>query len=253
MAYVMGEYAHDILGYKTTTMLTSDFIAGHLFTEGFGRGFTAKGGNVLNTVMYPPGTQDMVPYYLKMDKTADCICTWFPGSDGFAGLKQYQELGIKIPMVQPEDGGLLAADTALKEMGDSAVGVVSCTIYSYTNKNPGNENFVNLFKKKYNELPGPFCGAGYANVQILVETLKASGGDTSPKALMDAIRSLDIMTVGGPVKFPDPEHNISTYTPMVIKINANHEPEVISLPLVDEKWTPGGGRLQDQYIVTWPE
>lgn len=253
MAYVMGAYTYDVLGYRTTTMLTADFIAGHLFTQGFARGFKAKGGKVLNEVMYPPHTNDMIPYYLKLDKKADFICTWWPGSDGFVGFKQYKELGLKIPIVQPEDGGLSASPTALKELGDSAVGAVSCALYAYTVDYPGNKKFVKMFKDKYNELPGVFCGSGYSNIQILVATLKASGGDTSPKALMKALRSLDIMTIAGPVKFPDPGHNISTYTPMVFKINAKHEPEVIGLPVVNEKWTPGGGRLQDQYIVKWPK
>jgi len=252
MAYVMGAYTHDVLEYGTTTMLTADFIAGHLFTQGFGRGFTAQGGTILNEVMYPPGTQDMVPYFLQLDKTADFICTWWPGSDGFVGFTQYKELGLKIPIVQPEDGGLSASPTALLELGDSAVGCISCSIYTYTADTPGNKEFVEAFEKKYGEKPGPFSGAGYANVQILVEILKASGGDTSPTALINAIRSLDIETVGGPVKFPDPEHNISTCTPMIFKINAQYEPEVICLPIVNEKWTPGGTRLDDQYLIEWP-
>ena len=49
-------------------------------------GFEAKGGKVLNEVMYPPHTNDMIPYFLKLNKKADFICTWWPGSDGFAGL-----------------------------------------------------------------------------------------------------------------------------------------------------------------------
>ncbi len=254
MAYVMGAYAYEVLGYRTTTILTCDFIAGHLFTEGFGRGFTAKGGKVLNQVFYPfHATQDMVPYYLQLDKNADCLCAWWPGSDCFIGVKAYKDLGLKIPIVQPEDGGLMASETALKEMGSAAVGMVSCSIYTYTNKNPGNDKFVEMFREKYNEAPGPFSGAAYANVQILMETLKSSGGDTSPKALIKALRGLDIMTVGGPVKFPDPEHNVGTTTPMIFKINAKLEPEVLALPIVNEKWTPGGGRLQDQYLVEWPK
>jgi branched-chain amino acid transport system substrate-binding protein len=253
MAYVMGAYAYDVLGYKTTTMLTADFIAGHLFTEGFARGFKARGGKVINEVMYPVGTQDMVPYYLKLDKSADFICTWWPGSDGFVGFKQYKELGLKIPIVQPEDGGLSASPTALAELGDSTTGCVSCAVYSYMVKNPGNDNFIKMFQAKYKELPGVFCGAGYANIQVLSAVMKAAGGDTSPQALMKAIRALDLMTITGPVKFPDPGHNIGTYTPMVFRINAKHEPEVIGLPVVNEKWTPGGGRLQDQYIVTYPK
>jgi branched-chain amino acid transport system substrate-binding protein len=235
MAYTMGAYAYEKLGYKTAVVHTADFIAGYLFTGGFKKGFEDRGGKVLQEVFYPPGTNDMTPYFIKLQQ-ADCMCAWWPGHDGLVAFPQYKNLGIKMPIVQPEDGGLTASPPALKELGANAVGCVTAGLYSYMLDTPKNKVFVEKYKKKFNEIPGPFSGAGYANMEVLLAALKATKGDTSSAALKKAIRGLKIDTLTGPVEFTQSNNNISTCTPMILKINEKYEPMVVNLPVVIETW-----------------
>ena len=235
MAYTMGAYAYEKLGYKTAVVHTADFIAGYLFTGGFKKGFEDRGGKVLQEVFYPPGTNDQTPYFIKLQQ-ADCMCAWWPGHDGLVAFPQYKSLGIKMPIVQPEDGGLTASPPALKELGANAVGCVTAGLYSYMLDTPKNKAFVEKYKKKFNEIPGPFSGAGYANMEVLLAALKATKGDTSSAALKKAIRGLKIDTLTGPVEFTQSNNNISTCTRMILRINEKYEPIVVSLPIVTETW-----------------
>jgi branched-chain amino acid transport system substrate-binding protein len=231
----MGAYAYEKLGYKTCVIHTADFVAGYLFTGGFKKGFEERGGKVLQEVFYPLGTTDQTPYFIKLQQ-ADFASVWWPGGDGASCFPQYKKLGIKMPIVQAEDGGLTGSPKALSQLRDNVVGCVTETLYSYMVDTPRNKTFVEKYQKKFNELPEPYAGAGYANMEVLLAALKASGGDTSSAALIKAIRGLKIDTLTGPVAFTSPRNNVSTFTPFILKINEKYEPAVIATPTMVEDW-----------------
>ena len=223
--YPMGIYAAEKLGYKTATTIGSDFSAGHEFIGGFVQGFQARGGKVIQQQWYPPGTTNMVPF-LVAAKKADCLVTWWPGADTFAGFKQYKELNIKMPIVQPEDGGVTCNPAANKQLGDVIVGVHATVLYSYLANTPGNKEFVEIYTKKYGTPPGPLAGCGYCSMQIALEALKKVGNDTSQEALKKAIFGLKLNTIHGPLSFN--KWRIATYTCPVVKIDQNLVPQIVA-------------------------
>ena len=223
--YPMGIYAAEKLGYKTATTIGSDFSAGHEFVGGFVQGFEARGGKTIQQQWYPPGTTNMVPF-LVAAKKADCLVTWWPGADAFAGFKQYKELNIKMPIVQPEDGGVTCNPAASKGLGDVIVGVHATVLYSYLANTPGNKEFVEAYTKKYGTPPGPLAGCGYCSTQIALEALKKVGNDTSPEALKKALLGLKLNTIHGPLRFN--KWRIATYTCPVVKIDKNLVPQIVA-------------------------
>ncbi len=223
--YPMGVYAAEKLGYKTATTIGSDFSAGHEFIGGFVQGFEARGGKTIQQQWYPPGTTNMVPF-LVAAKKADCLVTWWPGADTFAGFKQYKELNIKMPIVQPEDGGVTCNPAASKGLGDVIVGVYATVLYSYLAKTPGNKEFVEAYTKKYGVPPGPLAGCGYCSMQIALEALKKAGNDTSPETLKKALFGLKLNTIHGPLSFN--KWRIATYTCPVVKIDQNLVPQIVA-------------------------
>jgi branched-chain amino acid transport system substrate-binding protein len=223
--YPMGIYAAEKLGYKTAVSIGSDFSAGHEFIGGFVQGFEAKGGKMIQQQWYPPGTTNMVPF-LVAAKKADCLVTWWPGADTFAGFKQYKELNIKMPICQPEDGGVTCNPAANKGLGDAIVGVYATVLYSHLAKTPGNKEFVEAYQKKFGTLPGPLAGCGYCSTQIAIEGLKKAGKDKSPEALKKAILGLKLNTIHGPVSFN--KWRIATYTSPVVKIDKDLVPQIIA-------------------------
>jgi len=223
--YPMGIYAAEKLGYKTATTIGSDFSAGHEFVGGFVQGFAARGGKTIQQQWYPPGTTNMVPF-LVAAKKADCLVTWWPGADTFAGFKQYKELNIKMPIVQPEDGGVTCNPAASKHLGDAIVGVHASVLYSYLANTPGNKEFVEAYSKKYGVPPGPLAGCGYCSMQIALEGLKKAGKDSKPETLKKELLALKLDTIHGPLYFN--KWRIATYTSPVVKIDKDLVPQIVA-------------------------
>jgi len=245
-AFGSGIYAHDVLGYKTAVALAADFVAGHYYIDGFKLGFEGRGGKVIQETYYPEGTTNMVPFLTAL-KQADVFMFWGTPGDCFAAFPQYKELNMKIPIIQPEDGGVTSSPGMLKNLGKAAVGTVFGTTYLYNANTPGNKEFVDAYQKKYKELPGVMSGVGYMHIQLIIAALKANGGNTKPDALYKAIKGVSVDTVRGHLSFPAGQGgfgNIANYPNLMGKIGPDFEVVPI-LPVYDirvnfknGKWLP---------------
>jgi len=223
--YASGVYAYEKLGYRTATTLAQDYVAGREFIEGFVQAFQERGGKVIQQQWYPAGTTDFTSYLISLKK-ADCLVPWFPGADAFAGFRQLKELGIKMPVIMPEDGGATTSPPAMKELGDSIVGIDVTALYGYTCDTPGNKEFVEAYKKRWNgALPGPMSGAAYATAQVALEALKKAGGDTSPQALSKALYGVSLNTIRGPISFN--RDRIAVFTCFIVKVGKDLVPRVV--------------------------
>lgn len=246
VAYGPGVYAHDTLGYKTATAMAADFVAGHDFIGGFKLGFEEKGGKVIQETYYPEGTTNVVPFLTAL-KPADVLMFWGTPSDCFAMFQQYRELNMKMPIVMPEDGGVLASPGMLKNLGPAAIGAVFGSSYLFNANLPGNKEFVEAYQAKYKELPGVMAGVGYSNVQLVWAALKAAGGSTKSDAIYKALKGVSIDTVRGHLSFPAGQGGfglIANYPNLMGKIGPNMEiqpiPSVgeVRVKLQNGKWAP---------------
>jgi branched-chain amino acid transport system substrate-binding protein len=200
-------------------------VAGREFIAGFVQAFEERGGKVIQQQWYPHGTTDFTSYIVNLKK-ADCLVPWFPGADAFAGFRQLKELGVKMPIIEPEDGGVATAPPAMKELGDSIVGSVVTVLYCYTLDTPGNKEFVEAYKNKWKgALPGPMSGAAFATTQVALEALKKAGGDTSPQALRKALSEVSLNTVRGPISFN--KDRVAVFTCFVVKVDKDLVPRVV--------------------------
>jgi branched-chain amino acid transport system substrate-binding protein len=201
LAWGLGMYAAKTLGYKTAVSLAADFAPGHRNTDGFKEGFEANGGKVIQSTYYPAGTQNMIPFLTALQK-ADMVMFWGTPGDCFAFFPQYKEVGLTMPIIQPEDGGVTSSPGMLKNLGDAAIGTVFGTCYLYNADFPGNKDFVAAYQKEYNELPGVMAGACYSDMQGIFAALEKTKGDTDPDKFSKAMSELQTDTIRGPVSFP---------------------------------------------------
>ncbi len=223
--YPSGVYAYEKLGYRTATTLAQDYVAGREFIAGFAQAFKERGGNVIQEQWYPNGTTDFTSYIINLKK-ADCLAAWFPGADAFGAFRQLKELGNKTPIIQPEDGGITTSPPAMKELGNSIVGVDVTALYSYTADTPGNKEFVQAYKTRWNgAIPGPMSGAAYTTTQIALEALRKTGGDTSPQALRKALSEISIDTVRGHISFN--KDRVAVFTCFIVKVDKDLVPKVV--------------------------
>jgi branched-chain amino acid transport system substrate-binding protein len=245
-AFGSGIYAHDVLGYKTAVAMAADYVPGHHYIEGFKLGFEGRGGKVIQETYYPEGTTNVVPFLTAL-KQADVFMYWGTPGDCFAMYPQYRELNMKMPIVMPEDGGVLASPGMLKNLGKAAVGAVFGSAYLYNANTYGNKEFVEAYRQKYKEYPGVMSGVGYQHMQLVMAALKACNGNTKPDVLYKAIKGVSVDTVRGRLSFPADQGGFGTvasYPNWMGKIGPNFEiipilpTNEIRVKFKDGKWLP---------------
>ena len=191
-----GVYAWEA-GYKTATVIHQDFVAGAEFAEGFIKAYEAKGGKVVQRQRIPVGTMDYAPYVTGMQK-ADCVVSWLLPQETLRLLPRYYDSKLAMPFIQ-----MYASfpDVMLNDVGPRAAGIISIHRWCLALDNPLNKKFVEAFVKKNSADPHYLAAAAYEATSIVLEALKATGGETKPAILNEAIRKVKIDLPSGVTSF----------------------------------------------------
>lgn len=188
-AMVMGRGLMD-LG-DTFVQIAPDYAFGYGSAAGFYAVVKAEGGQFpindtvegMGTVFVPFDTTDFTPYLNQvLDADADVLIVTWAGA-GFVPLfQQMQQLGVFDEMVVGTgigDNQTLAAGYA------DALGATGIVVYHYTlPDNPVNDWLVEHHIAAHGTPPDLFTSGGMAAAIMLVEGVRATGGDTSADALI---------------------------------------------------------------------
>lgn len=201
-AHPLGEYAAKELKYKKMITIGDDIAYGHEMCAGFQRVFEDNGGKVIQKLFSPLAVPDYGTYVGQL-KEADAIFLGFAGSNGFRFLRQFVDYGMKDKMAVI--GGMTALDEAvLRNMGDEALNIVTTCWYSAELDAKPNLTFAPAFRKEFKYDPGFYAASTYVNGAVLEAAVKAVDGKVEDKkAFMAALRSVNVDTARGPVKFDD--------------------------------------------------
>jgi branched-chain amino acid transport system substrate-binding protein len=201
-AHPLGEYAAKELKYKKMITIADDIAYGQEMCAGFQRAFEDNGGQIVQK-LFPPLTVPDYGGYVAQLKNADAIFLGFAGSNGFRFLRQFVDYGEKDKM--QVIGGMTALDEAvLRNMGDEALNIITACWYSAELDNKPNQLFAPAFRKEFKYDPGFYAASTYVNGAVLEAAVKAVNGNVEDKpGLMAALRSTNVDTVRGPVKFDD--------------------------------------------------
>ena len=201
-AYPLAEYSAKELKYKKIVTIADDFAYGHEMCAGFQRVFEDNGGKIIQKIFTPLATPDYGSYVAQV-KNADAIFLGTAGSNGFRFLRQFIEYGLKDKMAVI--GGMTALDeSVLRNMGDEALGIVTTSFYSAELNTPLNKAFAPAFRKQFKYDPGYYAAGTYIAGEVLetaLKTIKANAEDR--KALMAAIRTDNVNTIRGLIKFDE--------------------------------------------------
>jgi branched-chain amino acid transport system substrate-binding protein len=201
-AHPLGEYAGKELKYKKMIVIADDLAYGHEMSAGFQRVFEESGGQVVQKLFSPLSVPDYATYIGQLTD-ADAIFIGFAGSNGFRFLRQFVEYGFKDKL--PVIGGMTALDEAvLRNMGDEALGIITTCWYSAELEAKQNQIFAPAFRKEFNYDPGFYAASTYVNGAVLERAIAAINGNVEDKAaFMAALRSVNVDTARGPVKFDE--------------------------------------------------
>ena len=191
-----GVYAWEA-GFKTASVIHQDFVAGAVFADGFIEAYEAKGGKVVQRQRIPIGTMDYAPYVTAMDK-ADCVVSWLLPQETLRFLPRYYDSKLRMPFIQ-----MYASfpDVMLNDVGPRAEGIISIHRWCMALDNPLNKKFVADFVKKYQVEPHYLAAAAYEATSIILAALEATGGETDPAVLNDAIGKVKIDLPSGMTSF----------------------------------------------------
>jgi branched-chain amino acid transport system substrate-binding protein len=239
-AHPLGQYAAKELKFKKMITIADDIAYGQEMCAGFQRVFEDNGGQIIQK-LFPPLTVPDYGGYVGQLKSADAIFLGFAGSNGFRFLRQFVDYGLKDKM--HVIGGMTALDEAvLRNMGDEALDIITTCWYSAELDAKPNQTFAPAFRKEFKYDPGFYAASTYVNGAVLEAAVKAVNGNVEDKpALMAALRSTNVDTARGPVKFDDLGNVVgNVYLRKVIRKDGRLVNSVFkTYPDVSQFWTYG--------------
>ncbi|HXD97177.1 MAG TPA: ABC transporter substrate-binding protein [Candidatus Acidoferrum sp.] len=237
----LGDYAAKILRYKRVAALAMDNPFGHECLGGFQRVFEDAGGRVVQKTWVPLNAMDFAPYLSQVPRDVDAVVQVFVAGQAVRFAKQYAESGLKDK--HPLLGiGVFTDESALRSMGDEAIGVVGSLIWAPTLTTPANQAFMKLAEARLKRTPAYFHAVMYSTGRWITEAARAVDGKVEDRArFLAAIRKASETTEDprGPIKldeYNNPTQNV--YILKVEKIGGRLQNTVIhTYPMVSQFWT----------------
>jgi len=204
--YPLGLYAYNKMGARTATVLHDDFNAGADLTQGAMDSFVSRGGKIIQRQRVPLNVMDFAPYLTAMKK-ADVVFFWFVPLHALRFITQYNEYGLKMPLVQT--GCTTLGEGGLKQLGTKSLGLLSGHTYDAGIDTPEVKDWVKRYVQKWGHLKDsegrfPEYAEGvsmYMSVRTALEGIKATGGDTRHEVLSKGLRNLKYKSPWGMVSF----------------------------------------------------
>jgi branched-chain amino acid transport system substrate-binding protein len=238
-----GWYAFAKMGAKKVVFMGSDYAAGREKADGFRKAYTFMGGQVVEEIYVPLGTNDYAPYLAKIANyvgKVDLLWNFFAGSDAIRFVNQYAEYGLKDKVkLFCEEGTIDEAN--LPSQKEAALGVESYARYCFGYDSPENKRFTQDYRKKYNYDPGSLSEGGYVGAKFIVKALEAVGGKIEDReAFMKALRTVRFEAPRGPIYFDDHQNVVfNTFIQRVAQKDGKYNNIVVDMiPKVDQYWMP---------------
>ena len=237
----LGDYAAKTLKYRRVATVAMDNPFGHEEIGGFQRVFEDNGGKVVQKLWVPLNALDFAPYLTQIQPDVDAICGVFVAGQAVRFVKQYGESGLrgKVPLIGT---GVMTDESALRGMGDEAVGIVGSLLWSPTLQNPANQTFMKLAEAKFGRTPAYFHAVMYSSGRWIAAAAQSLNGQVEDREKFVAAIRRAIETTPdprGPIKldeYGNPTENV--YILRVDKSGGKLVTTVIhTYPLVSQFWT----------------
>ncbi len=193
-------------GIKRIYTMVSDYGPGIDAESAFHTGFKEAGGEIVGSVRFPVANPDFSAFVQRAkDMNPDGIYIWIPGGAQPAAVgKALAERGIDTAKVKVMGQDALAAESALKSMGQAALGIITCGNYDYNLNLPLNHEFVKAYNAEFKRNPDFFSIGGYDGMHLIYETLKKTGGKADGDSLIAAAKGMSWQSPRGPMSI-DPQ------------------------------------------------
>jgi branched-chain amino acid transport system substrate-binding protein len=188
-------------GIKKAYTMVSDYGPGHDSEAGFMKGFKAGGGEIIGSVRMAVANPDFSAYVQRAkDLNPEAIFVFIPGGAQPAAIaKAFAERGLDTKKIKIMSTQELGDDSALKNMGDLSLGIITASPYDHNLKNKLNEQFVAAYNKDFGANPNFFSAGGYDGMTLIYEGLKKTKGDADAEKLIGAMKGTKWTSPRGPM------------------------------------------------------
>ena len=188
-------------GVKTAFTMVSGYGPGIDAEAAFHTGFKEAGGNIIGSVRFPVANPDFSAFVERAkDANPDAIYIWIPGGAQPAAVgKALAERGIDPAKVKVLGQDALTFESALKSMGDAALGIITVSDYDYNHDSPLNREFVKAYNDEFHRNPDIYSIGGYDGMHLIYEALKKTGGKADGDSLIAAAKGMHWESPRGPI------------------------------------------------------
>ncbi len=200
-------------GAKKVYTMVSDFGPGIDAETGFQRAFKAAGGEVIGSVRMPVANPDFSAFVQRAkDLNPEAIFVFVPGGAQPAAIgKAFAERGLDPAKIKIISTGEAVDETAVKAMGDIAIGRLSAWHYDYNHKSKMNDDFVKAFNAEFKRNPDFFAVGGYDGMHLIYVALKKTAGKADGDSLVAAAKGMKWESPRGPIAIdPDTRDIVQT-------------------------------------------
>jgi branched-chain amino acid transport system substrate-binding protein len=193
-------------GIKTAYTMVSDYGPGIDAETAFHIGFKEAGGEIVGSVRFPVANPDFSAFVQRaLDTKPDAIYIWIPGGAQPAAVgKALAERGVDTSKIKVLGQDVLASESALKNMGDAALGIITVAYYSKDIDTPLNHEFVKAYSDEFHRTPDIYSMGGYDGTHLIYDALAKTGGKADGDSLIAAAKGMSWISPRGPITI-DPE------------------------------------------------
>lgn len=218
--------------YDTFVQIAPDYAFGQGSAQAFRDACTLEGATfVADDIFAPLETTDFTPY---MEQIANSgaeayIVTW--AGSGFVSLMQAAvDQGVTENMAL---GATFIDNVLMPTFFASAVGTTAGILYHYSAPdNPANDFLVENTKPRYGVMPDLFDADGMNAAIMVVEAVKATNGDVSGAALVEAMEGLEFEGPKGTI-FIRPEDHVAIQDMYILELANVTDPDANFYEYVD--------------------
>jgi branched-chain amino acid transport system substrate-binding protein len=210
--------------YDTFVQIAPDYSFGWGGAAAYRDSCIVNGGTFpVDDIFAPFDTTDFTPYMEQvLDSGAQAwIPTWAGG--GFIAIMQAAvDLGVTDEM---DMASSFVDNVALPAFFGNSIGATGSTLYHYTApNNPINDWLIAEDKARYGVYPDLFDADGFNAAVLLVEAIKATGGDTSADAMIDVMEGMSFEGPKGTI-YVRPEDHVAIQDMYVMKLLNVDDPD----------------------------
>ena len=218
--------------FDTFVQIAPDYSFGYGGAEAFRDACTLFGGEfVSDDIFAPADTTEFTPYMEEIiDSGADSfLVTWAGG--GFVPMMQAAtDLGVFDEMSM---GASFVDNVVMPAFFSNNIGNTSGILYHYTAPdNAVNDWLVEQTMSRFGVPPDLFDADGMNAALLLTEALKATGGDASADAMIDAMEGIEFEGPKGTINIR-PEDHVAIQDMYIVTLTNLDDPEFKFFDIVE--------------------